>query len=219
MPQPLLLYPEDLIKLLVAFFLGSLLGFEREFHHKFAGLRTIILICVGACLFTIFSYRLAGDKDPTRIAAAVVTGVGFIGAGVIIHEGGAVRGLTTASTIWLAAALGIGAGGGYLLFSLVATLLALLVLWGLPRLERRIEGLRVVRTYRVTTAADAASRAHVLDQFRRANLPAEQESEEKRGTEMTCIWIARGSPEAHRRLADFLLSDPQVLAYEGSLPG
>jgi putative Mg2+ transporter-C (MgtC) family protein len=125
MPQPLLLYPEDLIKLLVAFFLGSLLGFEREFHHKFAGLRTIILICVGACLFTIFSYRLAGDKDPTRIAAAVVTGVGFIGAGVIIHEGGEVRGLTTASTIWLAAALGIGAGGGYLLFSRRCWLLVL----------------------------------------------------------------------------------------------
>jgi putative Mg2+ transporter-C (MgtC) family protein len=219
MPQPLLLYPEDLIKLLAAFFLGSLLGFEREFHHKFAGLRTIILICVGACLFSIFSYRLAGDMDPTRIAAAVVTGVGFIGAGVIIHEGGEVRGLTTASTIWLAAALGIGTGGGYLLFSLIATLLALLVLWGLPRLERRIGGLRVVRTYRVTTAADAASRAHVHDQFRRASLTAEQESEEKRGAEMTGTWVARGSPEEHRRLADLLLSDPQVLAYEGSLPG
>jgi putative Mg2+ transporter-C (MgtC) family protein len=215
----MLFYPEDLVKLLVAILLGGLLGFEREFHHKFAGLRTIILICVGAALFTIFSYRLAGDNDPTRIAAAVVTGIGFIGAGVIIHEGGAVRGLTTASTIWLAAALGVGAGGGYLLFSFAATLLALLVLWGLPRIERRIERLRVVRSYRVTTAADAAARAHVHDLFGRAGLTSEQETEEKRGNVMTCAWIARGSPEGHRQLTDLLLADPAVLGFEGSMPG
>lgn len=219
MPQPPLFYPEDLVRLLVAFFLGSLLGFEREFHHKFAGLRTIILICVGAALFTIFSYRLAGDNDPTRIAAAVVTGVGFIGAGVIIHEGGEVRGLTTASTIWLAAALGVGAGGGYLLFSFVATLLVLLVLWGLPRLERRIERIRVIRTYRVTTAADATAREHVQSQFRRVGLSFEKEAEEKRGDQLTCVWVARGSPEAHQQLADLLLADPQALAFESSLPG
>jgi putative Mg2+ transporter-C (MgtC) family protein len=219
MAQPWLLYPEDVIKLLVAFFLGGLLGLEREFHHKYAGLRTIILICVGAALFTIFSYRLAGDNDPTRIAAAIVSGVGFLGAGVIIHEGGAVRGLTTASTIWLAAAVGIGSGGGYLLFSLIATLLALLVLWGLPRIERQIEGLRVVRTFRVTTAADPTVRDHVRDQFLRAGLMVQQESEEKRQADMTTAWIARGSPEAHRRLVDSLLADPQVLAYEASLPG
>jgi putative Mg2+ transporter-C (MgtC) family protein len=219
MSQLFLLYPDDLVRLLAAFVLGSLLGFEREFHHKFAGLRTIILICVGACLFTIFSYRLAGDSDPTRIAAAVVTGVGFIGAGVIIHEGGEVRGLTTASTIWLAAALGIGAGGGFLLFSFIATVMALIVLWGLPRVERRIEQLRVIRSYEITFASDAASRAHVQDQFRRAGLSFEQESEEKRGVEMICTWIAHGSPEAHQRFKDALLADPQVLAYESSLPG
>ena len=109
---------------------------------------------MGAALFTIFSLNIGGD--PGRIAAQVVTGVGFIGAGVIIHEGGAVRGLTTASTIWLAAALGIGAGSGYLLFSLIAALLALVALWGLPWFERRIGRLRMVRIYQVTTAADEA---------------------------------------------------------------
>jgi len=219
MAQPLSFFPEDLIKLLVAFALGGLLGFEREFHHKFAGLRTIILICVGAALFTIFSARLAGDKDPTRIAAAVVTGVGFLGAGVIIHEGGEVRGLTTASTIWLAAALGIGVGGGYLLFSFVATLLALLVLWGLPRVERGIEGIRVVRSYRITTAANVAARAHVWEQFEHVGLSFEQEAEEKRGDEMISIWLTRGASAAHQQLVDLLLNDPQVLAFEGSSPG
>jgi len=216
MPQPIV-YPDDVIRLLVAFGLGAMLGFEREFHHKFAGLRTIILICVGAALFTIFSLKIGAD--PARIAAQVVTGVGFIGAGVIIHEGGEVRGLTTASTIWMAAALGIGAGSGYLLFSLIATLLALLALWMLPRLENVITDIRVIRMYRITTASDEAARAHVLEQFRKAELSVEQESEEKRGIEMICVWIARGSPEAHQRLVNELLADPQVLAYERSMPG
>ena len=216
MQQPIL-YPDDVIRLLVAFGLGGLLGFEREFHNKYAGLRTIILICVGSALFTIFSLNIGGD--PGRIAAQVVTGVGFIGAGVIIHEAGQVRGLTTASTIWLAAALGIGAGSGYLFFSLIATLLALLVLWVLPRLELLITKIRVIRMYQITTAADKAARDHVLEQFRRAELSVEQESEEKRGIEMVCVWIARGSPEAHQRLVNEMLADPQVLAYEGSMPG
>jgi putative Mg2+ transporter-C (MgtC) family protein len=217
MPQSPLIYPEDLYRLLAAFCLGGLLGFEREFHHKFAGLRTNILICVGAALFTIFSINIGGD--PGRIAAQVVTGVGFIGAGVIIHEGGEVRGLTTASTIWLAAALGIGAGCGYSLFALIAALLALVVLWFLPWVERRIGHLRVVRLYQITTAADEASRTHVKDQFGRANLSVEQEMEEKRGVEMICTWMARGSPEGHQQLVNLLLADPQVLAYEDLPPG
>ena len=107
----------EIIRLLFAVFIGGLIGIERELHYKAAGFRTMMLICVGAALFTMFSIRIGGPSDPARIAAQIVTGVGFIGAGVILHEKGEVRGITTAASIWAAAALGIGIGAGYLLFA------------------------------------------------------------------------------------------------------
>ena len=121
------LLPEDIIKLLLAVLTGGLIGAEREFRDKAAGFRTIILICVGAALFTMFSLRLGGDKDPVRIAASVVSGVGFLGAGAILRSDGRIVGLTTASTIWLAAALGMGIGGGQYLISGLGAIVVLLV--------------------------------------------------------------------------------------------
>ncbi|MCJ7512079.1 MAG: MgtC/SapB family protein [Anaerolineales bacterium] len=100
------LIPEDLLKLGLAVMAGGLIGIEREYRDKAAGLRTLIFICLGAALFTILSSRLAGDNDPTRIAAGIVAGVGFLGAGVILREGGRVVGLTTAAAIWHTTALG-----------------------------------------------------------------------------------------------------------------
>lgn len=101
------LFPEDFIQLLLAIFIGGLIGAEREYRDKAAGFRTIMLICVGATIFTNFSVKLGGDMEPTRIAASIVTGVGFLGAGAILRGSRHVTGLTTASTIWLAAALGV----------------------------------------------------------------------------------------------------------------
>ena len=89
----------EMLKLGLAVLIGGVIGAEREFRDKAAGFRTIIFITIGATLFTIFSSILAGDKDPTRIAANIVTGIGFLGAGAIIREGGRVAGLTTAATI------------------------------------------------------------------------------------------------------------------------
>ncbi len=134
--------PEDVIKLLLAVLVGGLVGAEREFRDKAAGFRTIILICVGAALFTMFSLKLGGDMDPVRIAANIVSGVGFLGAGAIMRAGGRVLGITTASTIWLAAALGMGIGGGYYLLSGAAAGIILIVLWILPALERLIGNTR-----------------------------------------------------------------------------
>jgi putative Mg2+ transporter-C (MgtC) family protein len=91
---------------------GGIIGAEREFRHRAAGFRTIILICLGSTLFTMFSLRLGGATSPVRIVAHMVTGVGFLCAGVILEEGRRIVGLTTASTIWFTAALGMGIGGG-----------------------------------------------------------------------------------------------------------
>ena len=156
----------EIIRLLFAVFIGGLIGIERELHYKAAGFRTMMLICVGSALFTMFSIRIGGPSDPARIAAQIVTGVGFIGAGVILHEKGEVRGITTAASIWAAAALGIGIGAGYLLFAGIATALLLFVAAALPWFERRIVR-TVSRAYTITTPIDPDRRPHLA-----GNVPA-----------------------------------------------
>ena len=121
----------DLIaRLAIAGGLGALLGFEREISFKVAGLRTHSIVSLGAALFTVSgAYGVISEGlDPSRVAAQVVTGIGFIGAGAILRSGLTVTGLTTAGTLWLAAAVGVTAGMGLLLLSLVATGMGILVL-------------------------------------------------------------------------------------------
>ena len=116
---------------------GGIIGAEREYQDKAAGFRTIILITVGSALFTIFSIAIDPDNSRTRIAANIVTGIGFLGAGAIVREDGKIGGLTTAATIWLSAALGMGIGAGDLYFSLTATFITLLILLVFPYIEAR----------------------------------------------------------------------------------
>jgi len=122
--------------LVMAVLLGGAIGLERELRGKAAGLRTNILICLGSTLFTHLSIHLAGGSgDPGRIAAQVVTGIGFLGAGTILHSKGAIAGLTSAATIWLVAAIGVAIGTGAIFEAAGATLLTLVVLRGLGALE------------------------------------------------------------------------------------
>jgi len=126
-------------RLLLAVLLGAAIGVEREITGKEAGLRTTILICLGAALLTELSSALAPDSDPTRISANIVTGIGFLGAGVIMRERGHVRGMTTAATIWVTAAIGIATGGGQYVAAVGTTLLVLATLVPLRWWERRID--------------------------------------------------------------------------------
>ncbi len=210
MPDAFTVVLMDVIKLLAAFLIGGLVGAEREFHDKAAGLRTIILICVGACLFTIFSVKIAHVGDPGRIAAQVVTGVGFLGAGVILHRQGQVRGLTTASTIWIAAALGVGVGVGYILYTLIAAVLAVFVLWVLPRVEGMLEGSYAFRAYRITTAVSPKRQPVIGRILQEAGLQGKQERRFKHGDELISVWWAGGKPEAHEKAITVLIADPDV---------
>ena len=121
---------EMVLRLLLATALGAIIGYQRERAGKSAGLRTHILICAGAALFTVASlYGFGAVADPARVAAGIVAGIGFLGAGAIIRrEEGVVAGLTTAATIWAVAAIGLAAGAGLYLASAVATVLTLVVL-------------------------------------------------------------------------------------------
>ncbi len=125
------------LRLLLAAGLGALIGLEREFRQKPAGLRTNILIAVGSALFSIVSVRLAGGSD--RIAAQIVSGVGFLGAGAIMRGRTNIHGLTTAATIWVNAAVGMAAGLGEAALATAATILTLLVLVALPPIEDYFE--------------------------------------------------------------------------------
>lgn len=142
---------EDILRLLAACVAGGLIGFERELHDKPAGFRTNIMICLGAALFTVLSIRIAEPymaanaegllqrvADPTRIAAQVVTGVGFLGAGAIMQSRGGVIGLTTAATIWTVASVGMALGAGRYGLGLSATVLAVGVLFLLSHIESTI---------------------------------------------------------------------------------
>ncbi len=130
------------LRLLAAFVLGGVIGLERERRDRPAGLRTHILVTVGAALVMMLSRLVAGeDFDPGRIAAGVVTGIGFLGAGTIIRSGPDVHGLTTAATIWAASAVGLTVGVGSYIAAVVATAIIFITLTALRRLERYIGGM------------------------------------------------------------------------------
>jgi putative Mg2+ transporter-C (MgtC) family protein len=141
----------SLARLFTAAILGAAVGLERELKHRPAGLRTNIFICFGSALFTILSDRLAGPDvaDRTRIAAQIITGIGFIGAGTILHEKGAVSGLTSAATIFVVAGIGMATGGGLYGTAIVATALVVLALIVLGQVEARFDLKPVIVSYQL----------------------------------------------------------------------
>ena len=145
---PSLNWSEALLRITLAAVFGGAIGLEREFREREAGLRTHMLVSVGSALFTITSAYGFHDflvhngggvirADPTRVAAQIVTGIGFLGAGAIIRQGLAVRGLTTAATLWVVAAIGLAAGSGYYSAALMTTIVVVFLLWPLRYVARR----------------------------------------------------------------------------------
>ena len=135
---PTLNWDESLLRLALAAILGGLIGVERELREREAGLRTHLLVALGSALFTIvgaYGFHDFGSKvDPTRVAAQIVTGIGFLGAGTIIREGISVRGLTTAGSLWIVAAIGMASGAGYYWPAVAGTALTVFALWPLRAL-------------------------------------------------------------------------------------
>jgi len=143
-----------MISIILATVLGAAIGLERELSGKAAGLRTNLLISLGAAVFTIISREMAtsGEESVTRIAAQIVTGVGFLGAGAIIQDRRSVHGLTTAASIWLVASIGMACGGRFYKLAVVASGIAVLALIGLGKLAKPLE--RFAKTKKSKSAAD-----------------------------------------------------------------
>ena len=137
------------VRLLISFFIGTAIGFEREYHSKAAGLRTMIMICLGSTIFTEISMTI-GDQSPDRIASNIITGIGFLGAGVIFKDGLSISGITTATAIWICAALGMAVGAGEYFISFAGSIIVLIVLAALQPVTRRIERFHQSRTYSIS---------------------------------------------------------------------
>ena len=210
MPLPL----NDALNILLAIIIGGLIGAEREFRHRPAGFRTLIFICLGATLFTMLSLRLGGESSPVRIAAHMVTGVGFICAGVIMQEGVHLIGLTTAATIWIVAAIGMGIGSGEYFLVLLTTAAVMAILWAFPMVEDRIYNVRDKRTYRITSDIDADMVEHLRESIHQCGLRIEGPKLVKSDKEVISIWEVYGSPDQHETLVSQLLSLPEVKSFE-----
>jgi putative Mg2+ transporter-C (MgtC) family protein len=136
------------LRLLFAAVLGAVIGYEREIHEHPAGMRTHLLVCLGSAVFTVLSIygfgdptqQVAGTTDTSRVAAQIVTGIGFLGAGAIIKYGTSVRGLTTAASLWATAAVGMAVGAGWWVVALVTTAIVVFSLWPLNRVLAKIRG-------------------------------------------------------------------------------
>lgn len=192
---------EHVVRIAAAVLLGGLIGLERELRDKPAGFRTIILICLGACIFTILSQVVGGpDAQGTRIAAQIVTGIGFIGAGAILRDRQAVFGLTTAATIWAVAAIGMAVGFGLLALAGLGTAAILVALFAFDFVEHWIGDRRDIQEYRVLAANSEDALARIGAMFEEAGLRVRKRSCYEDDSSLVIQIVAMGAKADHERM-------------------
>ena len=192
---------EHVVRVFAAIVLGGLVGFEREMRDKPAGFRTIILISLGACLFTILSQTLGGpDLNSTRIAAQIVTGIGFLGAGAILRDRKAVFGLTTAATIWAVAAIGMACGFGTIGLAIAGTVAILLALFAFDAVEHWIGSRRDIQDFHFVTANEEHPFRRVDALFKDARLRMRKQTCYEDESALVFHIIAMGAKANHNRL-------------------
>lgn len=216
--------PSDIvIKLALAVLVGGLIGAEREYRSKSAGFRTLTLICLGSTIFTIFSQIIGagaapGGGNPDRIASNIVTGIGFVGAGVIFKgdtSASKVSGITTAAMIWVTAGLGIAIGAGYLLVSILATILVLTVLFVFSLLESWIDRVNQIRTYKIVCLFENEPLHRYEELFKCHHLKFRRSSQRKSADDtMTGEWVVQGSERNHRHCIHEVLLDKTIREFE-----
>lgn len=205
---------EILLRFLLASLWGGIVGIEREYRSKSAGFRTMTLISIGACFFTVMSLGIGNPSSPDRIASNIVTGIGFLGAGVIFRGENQVSGITTAATIWAVAAVGMGIGAGYYLPAAFACIFILIILALLPYVETRIDRINQTRRYIITTPFSVDMINGIEQQFRQAHLKYKLTRQIKANDTLTLYWTVHGSALRHQQLIDGLLRDPGITRFE-----
>ncbi len=201
---------ENSVKLAVSVALGAIMGAEREYKGRNIGFRTIILITLGSTLFTIISEVMGQHDDPTRIASNIVTGVGFLGAGAIFRDGFSVKGVTTASLIWISAAVGMACGISQYEFAIMVTLTVLVVLVGFSGMQRFIDRYNKEQVYRITIDNNFDLKARIEESILGVNLHFDTISHSKSEEGLTIQYEVRGSAINHQKLLRFLMADPEI---------
>lgn len=198
-------------KLVLASLLGGAIGLERELSGKPAGLRTNILICLGSVLFTQLSLTIQGpNADPTRVAAQIVTGVGFIGAGTILHARGAVVGLTSAATIWVVAAIGTALGAAQYAEALGTAVFVLVVLQGLGWVEKIVGRQSAMSRVTIHARPDPSAIEDIETVVRRTGLDIVGSEHRREGADLVLILQLRGSKRLHDEAILALVHQPHV---------
>ncbi len=204
---------ELLLRLLYVILVGGLIGAEREYFSKSAGFRTMILICLGSFLFTTFSSQF-DDVSPSRIASNIVTGIGFLGAGVIFKTDNRVNGITTAATIWAVAALGMGiANGAYLLVG-ITTIIVLASLLLFTRLESVIDNFNQSHTYTIVSEYREDLLKEYENMLRQSGLIFKRVKRTKKGDFIIGTWHVRGPEKHHNDFSKKMLHHPSVKEFE-----
>jgi putative Mg2+ transporter-C (MgtC) family protein len=195
----------------LAIVLGGAIGLERELSGKPAGLRTNILICMGATLFTVLSLKLSGGRgDPARVAAQILPGVGFIGAGTILHARGSVTGLTSAATIWVVAAIGMALGGKAYSEALGTTALVMVVLAGLGYLERFVSRRSTSSQLEIHAKPEPSSLDELESLVRRTGLELTRVESRRENVDLVIDLELRGPKRLHDQVMIALLHHPAV---------
>lgn len=202
---------ELLVQLVLAVFLGGAIGLERELKGKPAGLRTNILICIGATLYTVLSAYMGHQQgDPTRIAGQIITGVGFIGAGTILHTRGAVTGLTSAATIWVVAAIGMALGAGAYTEAVGTTFLVMLILAGLGYFERLIARHSTSSHLLVHVKPEVSALEDLESLLRRSGLDVSRVESRREDVDLVVEFDLRGPKRLHDQAKLAMLHHPLV---------
>ncbi|MBA2746899.1 MAG: MgtC/SapB family protein [Flavisolibacter sp.] len=205
--------PVLLFRLCLAGFVGGIIGAEREYRSKFAGFRTMILICLGSFLFTTLSFSITnGTSD--RIASNIVTGIGFLGAGVIFKSENRINGITTAATIWIVAALGMGIAYGAYFLVLAASIIILIALLVLSKLENFIDKVNQTRTYRIVSEYKEDLLKEYEELMRDSKLHFKRITRSKNKDDIIGTWVVNGRQKAHNEFTKAILHHGSVKEFE-----
>ena len=203
---------EQVIQIFAALLAGAMLGLEREYHSKPAGFRTMILICVSSCLFSILSVSI-GSSD--RIASNIVTGIGFIGAGVVFKEGATVKGITSAAIIWMSAAIGMSIGLRHYVLSAVVLLLVLLVMIALSKFERLFDQLHQMKTYEIHFTSTNYSIEELEKEMKNINIDFVRNKTGKQNSIVNVEYDIKVTRKKNREIIDnFLINNTHITRFE-----
>lgn len=204
---------EIIIQFLLAVLWGGIIGAEREYRSKSAGFRTMIMISLGACFFTIISKMIGAPNNADRIASNIVSGIGFLGAGVIFRGENRINGITTAATIWVVAAVGMGIGAGYYFAAACSSVFMILILVLLPYLERYIDTLNQAKKYSVLVVYQNDSIEKIETVFATLKVNYRLVRVYKTEDKINLEWDIQAHKKLHVKIAQVLLENPDNLEF------